>query len=350
MPVRIGVNVRFKNPTRWQVDWGQSYREHVRYAQAIERFGFDGIWVPEHHCVPSGYNPTPFVTLAAIAQATERCTIGTQPLLLPLHNPVMVAEQAAAIDALSGGRMVLGVGAGYRDGDFACLGLSKAERGARTEEGLAVLLRALAEPGPFDHDGRFYKLRDVAVTPRPVGASGLPVQLAARSPAAARRAVRYGLDVNTQNRFAAAEVAPILVAEMEKAGRDPAQLGVSVLGLGFLAESRQSARDLCLPYMEWDYREFDAWQNPDDPDDRRMIEQRKTASEVPLGALTADDLVAEIHASIDAIAGQGLRPDWVNLSLWPPGMPFEQAIDCLERVAAEVLPQVPRRQSAEEMA
>jgi alkanesulfonate monooxygenase SsuD/methylene tetrahydromethanopterin reductase-like flavin-dependent oxidoreductase (luciferase family) len=340
MAVRIGVNVRFKNPAPWARPWSEVYRDHVRYAQAAERLGFDGLWVPEHHCVPSGYNPAPFVALAAIAQATTRCTIGTQPLLLPLHHPVMVAEQAAAVDALSGGRLILGVGAGYRAGDFACLGLDKAERGARTEEGLAVLLRALNDEGPFDHDGRFHRLRGVAVTPRP--ARRIPVELAARSAAAARRAVRHGLDVNSQNRVAAREIAPVLIEELQRAGRDPAELGVSVLGLGFLAADRAAAEAAARPYLEWDYREFDAWQNPGDPDDARMIAQRRDAPAVPLGALTAAEMIAEIEANVTTIVGLGFRPSWVNLSLWPVGMPVEQAIDCLERVAAAVLPHVPR--------
>ncbi len=343
MGLRIGVNVRFKNAEPWFRPWEVVYREHLDYAAAADRLGFDAVWAPEHHCVPSGYNPAPFVALAALAQVTRRCRIGTQPLLLPLHNPVLVAEQAAVVDLLCGGRLILGVGAGYRVGDFEALGLQKKDRGALTEEALEILLKAFRTTGPFDHRGRFYTLRGVELHPRPLQAGGIEVQLAVRSVPAARRAVRHGVSVNLHSREAARINGPVVAEGVAALGRDPGQVGVSLLRVAFLSVDEASGRATVAPYMAFDALEYDQWQSADDPDDRRLIEARRSAGDAPAGLFTAEAIVEALLGDAEAIRALGLRPDWINLSLWPPGMPLVEAVDCLERVAAEVLPKVQGR-------
>ena len=336
---KIGVCVRFKNPPAFHRPWHEVYREHLEYSAAIDRLGFDGIWVPEHHAVPSGYNPAPFVALAAIAQATRRCTIGTQPLLLPLHNPVLAAEQAAVVDVLCGGRFVLGVGAGYRTGDFEVLGVDRRERGARTDETLEIILKALREPGPFDHDGRFYKLKGVELFPKPMRLGGPEVQLAVRSAPAARRAARHRLDVNLLAASAARQYGPMVAEAAHAEGLDPATVGASVLRTGFLAEGQEAALARVAPYAKVDAEEYEQWQDRD-PDDMRLAAERKVGAGQSAQIHTAQALIDAIESDIEAMAATGLRPAWVNLSLWPPGMPLAEAMDCLERVAAEVLPKL----------
>lgn len=337
---RIGVCVRFKNPPKFHRPWSQVYREHLDYAAAADRLGFDGIWVPEHHCVPSGYNPAPFTALSAIAQVAPRVAIGTQPLLLPLHNPVLAAEEAAVLDAISDGRFILGVAAGYRTGDFEALGLDRRERGARTDECLDILLKALRARVSFDFDGRFYKLRNVEIFPKPLSSSSIEVQLAVRSEAAARRAARQAVSVNLLAAAPAEVYGPIVAAEVDRAGRDPREVGATVLRTGFLTTSPQAADALVRPYAEVDAAEYDAWQDTD-PDDKRLVAQRR-ATVSPVGAATPQALVDALEADIALMSRVGLRPAWVNLNLWPPGMPLDQAMDCLERVARDVLPKVSR--------
>jgi len=336
---KIGVCVRFKNPPAFLRPWEQVYREHLDYAAAVERLGFDGIWVPEHHCVPSGYNPAPFVALAAIAQVTRTCTIGTQPLLAPLHNPVLAAEQAAVVDVLSGGRFVLGIGAGYRTGDFEALGVDRRERGARTDEVMDIMVKALRATGPFDYEGRFFQLKGVELFPKPVRPGGPEVQLAVRSAPAAARAGRYGVSVNLLAASPAAQYGPLVADAVRARGGDPTEIGACVLRSGFVAESEAAATARVTPYAKVDAAEYEAWQDRD-PDDRRLAAERKAGVGQSAPAHTAQALAEAIQSDIQVMAATGLRPDWVNLSLWPPGMPFAQALDCLERVAADVLPQV----------
>jgi alkanesulfonate monooxygenase SsuD/methylene tetrahydromethanopterin reductase-like flavin-dependent oxidoreductase (luciferase family) len=95
------------------------YRDHLEEAVLAEELGFDCVWVSEHHFSPDCWNPAPFAFLGAIAARTERVRIGTYVLLLPLHNPVRVAEDVAVLDNISRGRVDLGVGVGSSPGSSA---------------------------------------------------------------------------------------------------------------------------------------------------------------------------------------------------------------------------------------
>ena len=339
---RVGVSVRFKNPPAFDRPWDQVYREHLEYAATADRLGFDAVWVPEHHCVPSGYNPAPFAALAALSQVTQRCAIGTQPLLLPLHNPVLAAEQAAVVDVMSGGRLLLGVGAGYRAGDFEVIGIDRRERGGRSDEVLDILIKALREQKPFDFVGKFYQLKGVELFPKPLKATGPEIQLAVRSAPAAKRAVRHRVSVHLLAISAAREYGPLVVEAAAAEGIDPGTIGAAVMRSGFLAESAEAAQAAGAPYGIVDAQEYEQWQDRD-PDDQRIQAERKAGVGQAVGAFTPEAFIEAIESDAAELSAMGLRPDWVNLNLWPPGMPLEQALDCLHRVAQEVLPRLASR-------
>ena len=116
--------------------------EAEREAEVAEAAGFSGFFVGEHHQDKDGFLPSPFVVLAAIAARTSRIRVGTAVLLLPLHHPIRVAEDAATLDVVSGGRTVLGVGLGYQEADFRAAGIDRRERVPRFEESVDILRRA----------------------------------------------------------------------------------------------------------------------------------------------------------------------------------------------------------------
>ena len=116
--VNYGLWYDFRNPTQWQQGNEQFYAERLAQIARAEQLGFGSCWLTEHHFCEDGYTPSPLVLAAAIAARTERMRLGTNLMLLPLHDPVRVAEDAATLSLTSGGRFDLGVGIGYRQLEF----------------------------------------------------------------------------------------------------------------------------------------------------------------------------------------------------------------------------------------
>ena len=169
------------------------YRELIEDCQLAEDLGFHSLWLTEHHFWYDGYCPSLMVTLGAMAAATTRLKIATGVVLLPMHDPIRVAEQAAVADIISGGRVVLGFANGYRDAEFDGFGLRRRDRGARMTEQFEILKRAWTQDS-FSFSGKHFSYKDLCVTPKPVQRPHPPVMVGS-SPLfapAVRRAGRFG--------------------------------------------------------------------------------------------------------------------------------------------------------------
>ncbi len=164
------------------------YRDTREQAIAAERLGYDSVWLPEHHLM-AGYAPSPLLGLTAVATVTERVQLGTDVALIPFYNPVRLAEDAALLADLSGGRFILGAGLGYRPEEFAAFGVPYAERGRRMHEGLQVVRRLLSEES-VSFDGEFVALDHVTIYPRPP--AHVPIYVGGWSEPALRRAATIG--------------------------------------------------------------------------------------------------------------------------------------------------------------
>src|SRR3954469_102432 len=144
----------------------------TRAAQAAETLGFADVWVSDHVAIPAAQDyPSPYLfdpllTLGWAAAATEHVGLGTSVLVVPQHNPLALANSLASLDALSGGRLTVGAGVGWSEAEFAALGQSFADRGARMDEVLDVL-RACWGPDPVDFHGEFVQLEAMKVQPKP---------------------------------------------------------------------------------------------------------------------------------------------------------------------------------------
>ncbi|HYX83467.1 MAG TPA: LLM class flavin-dependent oxidoreductase, partial [Gaiellales bacterium] len=121
------------------------YRDAIDVSVLAERLGLDSVWLSEHHFVDDGYMPSLLPVAAAIAARTERVTIGTALLLAPLHDPVRLAEDAATVDLISGGRFVLGLGLGWRAEEFEGLGISQRDRRRRLIDAIVVMRQAWSD-------------------------------------------------------------------------------------------------------------------------------------------------------------------------------------------------------------
>ena len=137
--MNIGLLFPFRNPPQWRKPFPQFYAEQLKQMQIAEALGFDTIWLTEHHFAEDGYSPSLLPIAGAVAGMTSRVRIGTFLLLLPLHNAVRVAEDAATVDIIANGRFDLGLGQGYSIGEFEGYGISRKERASRMEEGIEVI-------------------------------------------------------------------------------------------------------------------------------------------------------------------------------------------------------------------
>ena len=161
----------------------------LAHAAAADAAGIDVARVAERPCDPDSLLPAALPVCAAIAARTERLRVGTAVLPLPLHQPLRVAEDAASIDALSGGRFELGVGLGADPAAARAFGVEGKPRAALLEEALDVIRRAWQE-GPLEHAGPHFVVEDVEVWPKPVQCPGPPIWIGAGAAAAQRRAAR----------------------------------------------------------------------------------------------------------------------------------------------------------------
>ena len=176
-------------------DPAQRYRDTLDQIAAGDDLGFDVAWLAEMHFAPQfSIMPSPLVVGAAVAARTQRIRIGIGVTLLPLHDPIRVAEDTATLDIISGGRLEYGVGRGARRQHFEGFGIPVEERNDRFVEALEVLLRAWSDE-PLTYDGRFFHYRDVDVIPKPLQRPRPRTRLAVNSDDSAERAARSGLQI-----------------------------------------------------------------------------------------------------------------------------------------------------------
>jgi alkanesulfonate monooxygenase SsuD/methylene tetrahydromethanopterin reductase-like flavin-dependent oxidoreductase (luciferase family) len=210
-------------------------------ARAVEESGLDGVVVPEHHGLAQ-WASNPILTAFHAGLVTTRIDVGAAPLLLPLYQPQRLAEEAAFVSNALGGRLVVGVGAGYLPEDFAHFGLNVADRGALTDEGIDVL-RLAWQGKPFEFKGQHHRFSAQACLPVPVATP--PIWVAAGSAAGARRAARRGDailldDLRTVGQLC--ELAGIYRDACQKAGRAPSVVLMRRAWIGDAGYARDELR------------------------------------------------------------------------------------------------------------
>lgn len=189
--LRFGLWYDFRNPPKWRRPYTEIYAETLDQIIWAEKNGFDDVWLQEHHFHEDGFSSSVIPIAAAIAARTKTIRIGTAVMLLPLHNPVRVAEDGATIDILSEGRFQLGVGNGYVVEEFESFGISRKERGGRSNEGLEII-RRLWEGETLTFEGKYYQVYNAKLAPEPVQKPRPPLYVGGFSPAGVERAARYG--------------------------------------------------------------------------------------------------------------------------------------------------------------
>jgi alkanesulfonate monooxygenase SsuD/methylene tetrahydromethanopterin reductase-like flavin-dependent oxidoreductase (luciferase family) len=233
----------------------QVYGDFIDYVCEAETLGFDSVFLVEHHFTGMGQVSASLDLLAYLAGKTRRMRLGTAVVVLPWHNPVLLAEQAATVDLLSDGRLDLGVGRGYRWNEFHGFCLAMDEAGERYDEVLAVLRQAWTSSERFSHRGRFWRFDDIIVEPAPLQRPHPPLWVGAGSARSIREAAAQGFNL-LLDQIAAPEVIGERVAlyrdAVTAAGRrfDPLSVGVTrALHVAMTARERDLAHEARAKFL-----------------------------------------------------------------------------------------------------
>jgi alkanesulfonate monooxygenase SsuD/methylene tetrahydromethanopterin reductase-like flavin-dependent oxidoreductase (luciferase family) len=182
--VKVGLYFDLRNPEPWARPWPEVYGRALDLVVEAERLGADTAWFSEHHLFADGYLPQPLTMAAAVAARTTRIGIGTAVLVAALRPPILVAEEAAVVDQLSNGRLILGIGAGYSIPEYEAYGTDIGRRYGLTDAAVAEVRRLLD---------------DGVVTP-PAAQRPFPLWLGYQGPQGARRAGRLGVGLLSLDR------------------------------------------------------------------------------------------------------------------------------------------------------
>jgi probable F420-dependent oxidoreductase len=214
------------------IEDSQGYESFIEYVVEADRLGFKQLFMVEHHFTGQGQVSASMTVLAYLAARTKTIRLGTAVVVLPWHNPALIAEQAATLDLLSGGRVDFGVGKGYRQAEFDGFCMPMAEATERFDEAMEIIRKAWTTEGRFSHHGKRWHYDNIVVEPEPLQRPHPPLWLAAGSHDSIRRAAREGynllLDQLAQVDQIIERIA-IFREECERAGRsyDPAMVATA---------------------------------------------------------------------------------------------------------------------------
>jgi alkanesulfonate monooxygenase SsuD/methylene tetrahydromethanopterin reductase-like flavin-dependent oxidoreductase (luciferase family) len=343
---KLGISFSFQAHRGLGEPYDKAYREGLELAAEASRLGYHSIWASEHHGEADGYCPSPVVACAALAVAAPNCRIGQGVALAPLHgHPMRMAEDLSVVDNLSGGRIEIGLGQGYRPAEFDQFGWNYATRTRAFEESLDILEKAWTGEA-FDYDGKIYTVKGGLLRPPPVKPGAPPLWIGAAHPKARARAVR---------RRAGFLVAPLaewgLVEyqfksfDEEAARQAAARLPRAVMREILVGESAADAIKRHQPFIDEVYR---VQYKPERVGlsylDKATGERRPLTSDNPyfmsehfmqerwlLG--TPQDIAAKL-----AQWQLRLGMDHLIFTPRPPGMPLRQAVEEIEAIAKGVMP------------
>ena len=313
--LKIGIQTIHRQPDDQTGPWLPAIDDLVRFVEAVDKAGFDSLWVGDHLSMPLPFFD-PLLLLAQAAVVSRRMTFGTGVYLLPLRHPGPVAKQAATLDHLTEGRFIFGLGIGGEfPKEYEVAGVPIAERGARLGESMQAM-RALWSGKPGTFKGKHYQFEDVLMTPPPRQSGGPPLWVGGRKDAALRRMGRladgYLSYVVTPEMYAAALAK--IDAAADEAGRSITKFGTGHLLFARVDDSYEQALDVATASLSKRY----------------AMDFRKAAERY--AGLGNPQQVAETILKFHDAGVRHISVDLVG--------PYERRMEQVERFAAEVMPLV----------
>ncbi|XOV84545.1 MAG: LLM class flavin-dependent oxidoreductase [bacterium] len=329
-PVHYGLWYDFRNPLQWREPFDQFYASRLAQISTAEQLGFDSVWLTEHHFCDDGYTPSPLILGAAIGARTHRMRIGTNLMLLPLHDPVRIAEDSATLSLCTGGRFDLGVGIGYRQLEFDQFQRRLSHRPSLIEEGIEVVRRCWSGQ-PVNFSGKRFSVSNLSVTPPPVSAPR--ILLGGMVEPAIDRAARIadgflctggiGLDHYAQ--------------ALERHGRQSTQGNVMLGCWAIIAEDPEAEAARLGEHVLYQTNEYIKWGAFGPPDETPLFEDASSAIENGLYELwDADTAVKSIRALLQDY------PMIRDIHFWAqfPGESVESGTRRMSYIAEKVLPRL----------
>jgi alkanesulfonate monooxygenase SsuD/methylene tetrahydromethanopterin reductase-like flavin-dependent oxidoreductase (luciferase family) len=325
--VRYGLFVSAQHPA--QDDPAVRVAEHLEQVRLVREAGFDSIFAGQHFLPAPFQMLQPVPLLARLAAEAGDLRLGAGILLLPLLNPVEVAEHAATLDVLTGGRFVLGVGLGYRDVENAAFAVP-AER-VRVFRSKLEIVRRLLEGEEVTASGDGYRLEQARLAPRPLQRPRPPIWMAANGDAGVRRAARLADTWFVNPHASVAEMERQLTLFRTERGSEPDEL--PMLREACVAPTDEEALAVARPHLARKYEAYVEWGQSDvlPPTDtlRRDWDELREGRFIVGGPETAAEQIRALAAL--GVTELVLRVQW-------PGLPQRDALRTLELLASEVIP------------
>jgi probable F420-dependent oxidoreductase len=296
--------------------------------ELMESVGFDSATVGERHVHDEGF-VEPLTALAGIAARTERLQLGTAAMLPALYDPLQLAEQVAAIDELSGGRMAFGAALGYRERELEAFGVDMDDRVGMFLKSIELMKRLWREDS-VTHDGDFWSYEDVFVSPRP---ADVPVWIGGHADVAIKRAAYRGdawIASASSTPEDLEEQIDTYEAALEEFGMDRADNDVILMRDCYVADSVEDARETIEPYLLNLYRLYARW-------GQTYMDEHEV--DVDYDELDEKFVIGSPEACIDELETyEQLGVDHVLIRCQFPGQPQRSTLRCLERFGEEVIP------------
>jgi alkanesulfonate monooxygenase SsuD/methylene tetrahydromethanopterin reductase-like flavin-dependent oxidoreductase (luciferase family) len=328
--VNFGLWYDFRNPPPSSVSFEALYRASLEQIGWAETLGFDSVWLTEHHFCADGYTPSPLVIAAAIGERTRRMRIGTNLMLLPLADPVRLAEDAATLSILTGGRFDLGVGLGYRQLEFDYFGRKLSQRPSLMEEGVAIIRQAWSGE-PVRIAGKRYRIDGLPVTPVPKVAPRLFIGGMAE-PAIAR-AARLGDGFLSTGGIGH----DVYIKALEAQGKPRAAGAICAGHWGIIAKDPEAEAAKIGAHVLYQINQYVAWGAFGPPEQVPLFPDAPSALRDGLYDLCdADAAVANLTRMLRDY------PEIIDVHFWAqfPGEAVDSGSARIEYIASEVLPRV----------
>jgi alkanesulfonate monooxygenase SsuD/methylene tetrahydromethanopterin reductase-like flavin-dependent oxidoreductase (luciferase family) len=309
---------------------GQGFHDVIDLNVEAEALGYHGTFLVEHHF--SGWNQVSatLTLLTWLAARTTTLRLGTAVLVLPWHNPVLLAEQAATLDLMSHGRLDFGVGKGYRYNEFNGFAIPREEADARFEEALAIITKAWTETQRFSHSGRFWTFNDIVVEPPTCQQPHPPIWMAAGSPSSICRVAARGYNL-ILDQFAGFEVIAeriaLYKAECATRGRPSDPLGIALARDMNVVDSRAEKDAALARNRQFHERILSVARWPDQAGGSHILAYDHAPEEVEAASLVGTP--DEITAKLETLRRAGV--DYVIMSAGG-------SRDSLRRFAREIMP------------